>query len=209
MIYVGIDPGNSGAIAAIIEQAGERMRLEFYDTPIVTTKVGKKFKNEMDPAACALMLRALQAIDFDVHVIVEKVQAMPGDRERSMGATSAFTFGKGFGMWIGLCVGLQLPYELVHPMTWKKMLMAGMSKEKDASRVKAMQMFPESAKYLQRKKDHGRADALLLAEFGRRAALKPVTPRTCECGHIEHPGIPCSFKVFGCQCDMSQEELPF
>ncbi|HTF72607.1 MAG TPA: hypothetical protein VK638_59065 [Edaphobacter sp.] len=169
MIYLGIDPGNSGALAAIIEQCGEERRLEFYDTPIVTMKVGKKMKNEMDPAACALMLRRLQAIDFDVRVVIEKVQAMPGDGARSMGATSAFNFGKGFGMWIGLCVGLQLPYEMVHPMTWKKLMMNGMSKEKDASRVRAMQMFPQSAQSLQRKKDHGRADALLLAEYGRMA----------------------------------------
>jgi crossover junction endodeoxyribonuclease RuvC len=72
----------------------------------------------------------------------------------------------GFGMWIGICAALQLPYELVHPATWKLKLLAGMARGKDASRVKAMQLFPQTAKDLARKKDHGRADALLLAVYG-------------------------------------------
>ena len=83
-----------------------------------------------------------------------------------MGATSAFNFGMGFGMWQGICAASLIPYQLVHPATWKALLMKDMSKEKDASRVKAMQLYPQTAKDLTRKKDHGRADALLLAHYG-------------------------------------------
>jgi crossover junction endodeoxyribonuclease RuvC len=84
-----------------------------------------------------------------------------------MGVTSSFNFGWGLGVWIGVCAGLNFPYQLVAPVTWKKRLMADMGKEKDASRVKAMQLYPHIASSLSRKKDHNRADALLLARFGQ------------------------------------------
>ena len=83
-----------------------------------------------------------------------------------MGATSAFNFGMGFGMWIATCAALEIPYQLVHPATWKAALMRDQGKEKDASRVKAMQLYPYTAKDLARKKDHARGDALLLAHYG-------------------------------------------
>jgi hypothetical protein len=91
----------------------------------------------------------------------------PGQKmQAAMGVTSAFSFGMGFGMWIGICAASELPYQLVHPATWKAALMRDMSKEKDASRVKAMQLYPYTAKDLARKKDHARGDALLLAHYG-------------------------------------------
>jgi hypothetical protein len=102
-----------------------------------------------------------------------------------MGVTSAFNFGMGFGMWIGICAALELPYQLVHPATWKARLMADMGKEKDASRVRAMQLYPYTAKDLARKKDHARGDALLLAHFGLcgGAVQKPTKPATVAPAH--------------------------
>jgi hypothetical protein len=75
----------------------------------------------------------------------------------------------GFGIWLGVIAGLLLPVEMVHPRTWKATLMRDMGKEKDASRVKAMQMYPLAAKNLSLKKHHGRADALLIATYGERS----------------------------------------
>lgn len=168
MIHIGIDPGLSGAIA-IIRSSQDIL---FYDTPCVTVKVGKSMKSQMDAAACRALLQGY--VDQEPMVIIEKVSPMPSfnrdgvEERRTMGVTSAFNFGMGYGIWIGICAALLIPYQLVHPRTWKAELMRDMGKEKDASRIKAMQLFPWSAKNLMRKKDHGRADALLLAEWGRR-----------------------------------------
>lgn len=170
LIHIGIDPGVSGAVAVLDAETKE---ITFYDTPTVQVKSGKKFKNMLDTGAIVLLLQILST-GRDVRVTIEKVNAMPGrpgengEGPRSMGATSAFNFGMGFGIWLGTIAALLIPHQQVHPLTWKKSIMADMGKEKDASRVKAMQLYPSAAKDLNLKKHHGRADALLLAEWGRR-----------------------------------------
>jgi crossover junction endodeoxyribonuclease RuvC len=164
MIHVGIDPGNSGAL--VILSATNAL---FFDTPTVKVKVGKKVKNQINPHACASLLREFIGVK-DVLVTIEKVSPMPSfkgpDGPQSMGVTSAFSFGWGYGIWIGICAAMEIPYQLVHPASWKRRLMSDMAKGKDASRVKAMQLYPWAAKDLTRVKDHGRADALLLAHYG-------------------------------------------
>lgn len=170
-IFVGIDPGISGALCVINSKTRD---VRFFDTPTVTIKSGKSMKNQMDPHAASLILQTFND-DEGILITIEKVAPMPSfnrgkdgvvEERRTMGATSAFNFGMGFGMWIGICAASLLPYQLVHPATWKSKLMAGMSREKDASRVKAMQLYPQTAKDLTRKKDHARGDALLLAHYG-------------------------------------------
>jgi crossover junction endodeoxyribonuclease RuvC len=166
--FVGIDVGSSGAIAVINP---DTRNVFFFDTPTVTMKVGKKFKTSMDPHRAAAILGELPA-DGGILISIEKVSAMPsvvgphGEERRTMGVTSAFSFGANFGMWVGICAALQLPYQLVHPATWKAKLLRDMAKGKDASRVKAMQLYPQTAKDLTRKKDHARGDACLLAHYG-------------------------------------------
>jgi hypothetical protein len=158
--------------------------VKFFDTPIVTVKSGKTFKKQMDPHAASLLLKRLSG-NGQCLVTIEKVAPMPSfnrdkdgeaEERRTMGATSAFNFGMGFGIWQGICAALQLPYELVHPATWKSKLMAGMAKGKDASRVKVMQLLPQTANDLARRKDNGRADACLLAIYGVKygSAQAPV-----------------------------------
>jgi hypothetical protein len=184
MVSIGVDPGISGAICVFDTDTRE---IQFFDTPTVKIKSGKTFKNQMDPHAAALILQAFDG-KSELLVTIEKVAPMPsipgenGEERRTMGATSAFNFGMGFGMWIGICAASRLPYELVHPATWKSKVMAGMARGKDASRVKAMQLFPETAKDLARKKDHGRADALLLAVYGVKfgSPQKPMQVEEAE-----------------------------
>ena len=77
-----------------------------------------------------------------------------------------FSFGRGLGLWEGLIVAMRLRYQLVAPQRWQKTMLDGMSKGKGASLAVAKRLFPSVE--LSRVKDHGRADALLLAEFGRR-----------------------------------------
>ncbi len=141
MITVGIDPGKSGAVAFLLDN----------DTAIfMDTEKG------WEP-----IISALNNIEIK-HVYLEKVHAMPGN-----GVSSMFSFGENFGFWQGVLTTLKLPHTLVSPQTWKRVMMMDMGKEKEASVTRAIQLFPATAPFLQRKKDHNRADALLLAAYGR------------------------------------------
>lgn len=185
MLWVGIDPGISGAIAVLDSKT---RNVSFVDTPTVQVKVGKTIKNQMDAHAASLILQALDDTD-GIFVAIEKVAPMPsthaGDKGTGMGVTSAFNFGMGFGTWIGICAASLLPFQLIHPATWKAKLMRDMGKDKDASRVKAMQLYPSSAKDLTRKKDHGRADALLLAHY----AMMTGVPENKAPEVVEEPSL--------------------
>ena len=176
MIYIGIDPGLTGALAVI---DSETKNISFVDTPVVEIRVGKKMKHQQDAYVISSLLRAL-CVDKDVMVTIEKVQAMPGSDgkggRQAMGATSAFNFGLGFGMWLGILAALEIPHQQVHPATWKAVMMRDSTKDKDASRVKAMQLYPKTAKDLTRKKDHGRADALLMAVWAMKVSAPPLGP---------------------------------
>lgn len=149
--YVGIDPGLDGAIARIWPDGD----LHVLDTP--TLMVGKK--RQLDYARASRWLDPLPHHPY--FVCLEKVHSMP-----KQGVASSFNFGVGFGIWLGIIGALRLRHELVTPQRWKKLMMDGMPKEKDASRQRAQQLFPEAELHL--KKHHGRADALLLAEYLRR-----------------------------------------
>jgi crossover junction endodeoxyribonuclease RuvC len=180
MLLLGIDPGVSGALASLDSETNE---IRFVDAPVMEVKVGKKFRHVPDAYEMARVLKDFTA-GRECLVTIEKVNAMPdvGTGAR-MGATSAFSFGFGFGMWLGILAALEIPHQQVHPATWKSVTMAGMSKEKDASRQRAMQLYPKAASQLARKKDHARGDALLIARwsyltYGGRSASKQEEPAT-------------------------------
>lgn len=168
LVHVGIDPGLTGSLC-VFDPADRDIK--FFDTPVLQIKSGKKMKSVMDTYAIVNILHGITA-NRDVLVTIEQVNAMPGmgagGERQSMGATSAFNFGMGFGMWLGMLAAMRIPFQKVHPRTWKAIMMAGSTKDKDAGRLKAMQLFPEAASNLSRKKDHGRADALLMAAWADR-----------------------------------------
>ena len=158
---IGIDPGLTGALA-VLTAAGEPVLC--IDTPVLTVIKNKKTRHEPDRIAMAKALKTfveLRPTDRFA-VAIEKVNAMP-----EQGVTSVFSFGMGFGIWLGILASLELPTDLVHPARWKKVMMDGMGKEKDASRIRAKELFGTSVD-LSLKKHHGRADALLIAEYRRR-----------------------------------------
>jgi crossover junction endodeoxyribonuclease RuvC len=93
-------------------------------------------------------------------VRLEQVAAMPGQ-----GVTSMFHFGESVGIIIGVLETLQIRYTMPRPQQWKKAV-GIIGKDKDAARTMALQLFPEVGDRLTRKKDVGRADALLIAKFG-------------------------------------------
>lgn len=155
----GIDPGLSGAVATLID--GEPGTI--IDMP--TRKVGDW--GEVDAQQLALFLRDQRATHAGAHVsaCLEKVGARPGD-----GGTSAFRFGESTGKIKGVLESLGIPYSRAIPAVWKRQ-MGLLGTDKDAARLLAIRRFPDAAHYLQRKKDNGRADALLLALYHENTQL--------------------------------------
>ena len=158
MIYIGIDPGLNGAVGVVFDAMKDPV---VYDTPTMVIS-GVKDKRVYNTAAMALLLKPFSTID-NVLVVLESVHSMP-----KQGVASSFSFGQGLGMWQGIIAALGLPLEMPSPQRWKKEMLADQGKDKDASRFKAIHLFPSLASQLYRKKDDGRAEALLLAEYGRR-----------------------------------------
>ena len=95
----------------------------------------------------------------DIKVVIEQVSAMPGQ-----GVTSMFNFGQSFGVLKGICSAMQLPMYFIRPAKWKKYFNL-INSEKDASRTKAIEIFPYISSKLSKKKDANKADAILLASF--------------------------------------------
>ena len=92
-------------------------------------------------------------------VVIEQVSAMPGQ-----GVTSMFNFGQSFGVIKGICSAMQLPMYFVRPAKWKKYFNL-IKTEKEASRTKAIEIFPQISSKLSKKKDNNKADAILIASF--------------------------------------------
>jgi len=163
-VILGIDPGLDGGLAVLADGVA------VYDTPTLTVAGGKGHRREYNLTLMVNLIRAGTLLEDyhvdDVSAFIEAVHAMPGQGVRSM-----FTMGFGLGLWTGILAGLRIPYTRVAPQRWKKAMMDGMGKEKDASRLRAQQLFPTAELHL--KKHHGRADALLIAEYGRRVLTEP------------------------------------
>ena len=156
---IGIDPGLSGAVA-ILSPAGTLEGL--HDVPVLSLKVQRGTKQVYDVPGMVKLLRPYA--NRQVHVLIEESQPMPEQGTRSM-----FTVGLGYGLWIAILATLELSYTNVRPALWKRSL--GLSKDKEQSRLRAMQLYP--AADLRRKRDHGRAEALLLAHYGMRYDTPP------------------------------------
>jgi len=177
MIWAGIDPGSTGALAVILPDG----TVKLIDTPIIETKVSGKKRKEYDDAEMARLLRRLRELGQEhgvrVHVTLEKVNAMPSiDGKRSMGATSAFSFGTGYGVWRGALAALQVPFELVAPQRWKKHMLPDTAKDDGAVAAIASRLFPAAAGRMRGPKGGikiGRVDALLLAAYGRHSRSLP------------------------------------
>ena len=153
MIIIGIDPGITGAIS-ILEN---KKILEVYDTPTMID--GKKNKKQINSAQVTNIIKERLKDGKEVIVVVEHVNAMPGQ-----GVTSMFNFGQSFGVIKGICAALGLPIYFVRPTKWKKHFNL-IKTNKDASRTKVIEAYPEISSKLHRKKDSNRADAILIALY--------------------------------------------
>ena len=155
MLVIGIDPGISGSICFF--QDGEI--IDVVEMPTMTE--GKKNKKQVNGAQIyyEIFSRIKGIKKEDIKVIIEQVSAMPGQ-----GVTSMFNFGQSFGILKGICSAMQLPMYFVRPTKWKKYFNL-INSEKDASRTKAIEVFPYFSSELSRKKDSNKADAILIASF--------------------------------------------
>ncbi|MFG6139489.1 hypothetical protein [Halomonas sp. B23F22_10] len=155
-MIVGIDPGQTGGIAGIAN-TGECLAIPM---PVM----GK----DIDGHEIAARLKVLRP---DM-VILEKVHAMP-----KQGVSSTFKFGMGFGLVIGVCEALSIPYRLVTPQAWKKVVLAGTAKDKDAAVAFVRRAYPSIDLTPGRKRvpHDGMADAVCLAEYGRQQLKLEVT----------------------------------
>ena len=155
MLIIGIDPGISGSICFF----EDGKILDVLEMPTMTD--GKKNKKQVNGAQIynEISSKIMGIEKQNLRVIIEQVSAMPGQ-----GVTSMFNFGQSFGILKGICSAMQLPMYFVRPAKWKKYF--GLIKsEKDASRTKAIEMFPYFSSQLSKKKDSNKADAILIASF--------------------------------------------
>ena len=153
MIIFGIDPGVSGAISVL----ENKKVVEVFDMPTMID--GKKNKRQVNGAQVTNIIKERLSNKEEVIIVVEHVNAMPGQ-----GVTSMFNFGQSFGVIKGICSALSLPIYFVRPTKWKKHFNL-INTNKDASRTKAIQIYPEISSKISRKKDSNKSDAILIARY--------------------------------------------
>tara|TARA_Y100001970_G_scaffold187694_1_gene228330 strand:- start:1163 stop:1654 length:492 start_codon:yes stop_codon:yes gene_type:complete len=155
MFIIGIDPGISGAICFF----EDGKIIDVIEMP--TMSEGKKNKKQVNGNQLFNEIKySLANINKEnICVVVEHVTAMPGQ-----GVTSMFNFGQSFGVIKGICSAMQLPIHFVRPTKWKKYFNL-INTSKDASRSRAIEIFPTISEQLKRKKDANKADAILIASY--------------------------------------------
>ena len=155
MLIIAIDPGITGSICFF--EDGKIINLvEMPNMPD-----GKKNKKQVNGSQLynEISSKIKNIEKKNIKVVIEQVSAMPGQ-----GVTSMFNFGQSFGVLKGVCSAMQISMYFVRPTKWKKYFNL-INSEKDASRTKAIQIFPYISAQLSRKKDANKADAILIASF--------------------------------------------
>ena len=155
MLIIGIDPGISGAVCFF----KDGQIIEVIEMPSMAE--GKKNKKQVNGNQLYNEIKNQISLikDENVCVVVEHVTAMPGQ-----GVTSMFNFGQSFGVIKGICSAMQLPIHFVRPTKWKKYFNL-INTSKDASRSRAIEIFPKISEKLKRKKDSNKADAILISSY--------------------------------------------
>ena len=155
MLIIGIDPGISGSICFF----EDGKIIDIIDMPFMAE--GKKNKRQVNGAQIfnEISLRIKDYEKKDIKVVIEQVSAMPGQ-----GVTSMFNFGQSFGVLKGICSAMQLSMYFIRPAKWKKHFSL-INSQKDASRTKAIEIFPYISPKLSKKKDGNKADAILISSY--------------------------------------------
>lgn len=157
MIYLGIDPGLDGGMA-FINASG----LTLHKTPVIGGR-------DYDVQAMKDLLVWAQGLGEEMFATIENQIAMPGQ-----GLSSTLQTGKGYGIWLGLLAGLEIPFQVVHAKSWQTKLFSGTSTKLDTkarSEIVAKRLFPRAdfrRSERATKASDGLTDAACIAEFGRR-----------------------------------------
>ena len=160
-ITIGVDPGKTGAVA-LLDSYGALVAI--HDMPLAGGDVSphllanlEDWRNNSNPGG-----------DFDNPgvgafdvAVIEDVHSMP-----KQGVASSFGFGRSKGVAEGVFAGAGLRLVYVAPSTWKRAL--GLTKDKDACRRRAIELWPAHCKLFARVKDDGRAEAALIAWWHHR-----------------------------------------
>ena len=141
MLIIGIDPGISGSICFF----EDGKILDVIEMPVMTE--GKKNKKQVNGAQIYNeFFKRINNKDDEIRVVIEQVSAMP-----RQGVTSMFNFGQSYGILKGICSAMQLPMFFVRPAKWKKYFNL-INSQKDASRTRAIEIFPYFSTQLSKKK---------------------------------------------------------
>lgn len=150
-IYVGIDPGIGGAVAAVTAQG------EFIDVASMPIQAKKSGRNEVDALALHEWFESLRGKRI-LYSMIERVSAMPGQ-----GVSGMFSLGDSFGSARAIAVVSSERTDFAQPGVWKKKMQ--LTNNKFYSLTVARKCFPKASEHLSRKKDEGKAEALLLAKY--------------------------------------------
>ena len=172
MNIIGIDPGTSGAICRINERT-----VMLCDIPVIVTKrkTGKydakgrekvRERSEYNLAECNRLIKAMISGGDMATIYMEEVHVRPARDGRKDSMRSAEQIGRGSMLWEVLAAVHNIKLVPVKPQAWKRMFSL-INADKEASRATAIRQFPALGGQLKRKKDHNRAEALLIAEYGR------------------------------------------
>ena len=155
MLIIGIDPGISGAICFMLNGK----IIDVIEMPNMAD--GKKNKRQVNGSQIynEITMKINDYSKEEIRVVIEQVSAMPGQ-----GVTSMFNFGQSFGIIKGICSAMNLSMYFVRPAKWKKFFNL-INSQKDASRTKAIEIFPYFSMNLTKKKDANKADAMLIASY--------------------------------------------
>ncbi|KAH9317813.1 hypothetical protein KI387_019582, partial [Taxus chinensis] len=158
---LGIDPDVGGAVA-LLKPEDSGSTAQVYDAPTVQVCVGRRTRKRLDTRSIVSLLCGL-GVPKGSPAYLEQSIPFPRDGKQGWWAN-----GFGYGLWIGILVSLGFSVIPIPSMVWKKHFdLAGKTTCKDDSRVIACDLFPHVSPQLKRKKDHGRAEALLIARYGR------------------------------------------
>lgn len=165
MIIAGIDPGTSPTIA-VIDAAGG---IAIFDELSAAQKINGRNTHTPIPE---LIRFALEASGVQ-RVVMERVWMRPTGGAAAQGSVSQSRLVSSMYLMWGVAIGLGLEVDLVLPQTWKRHY--GLhGPDKELSRLRCLKLMPEAAKFLTRKKDHNRAEAILLARYGLDHLTKEV-----------------------------------
>lgn len=164
---IGVDPDVSGALALLKYDHSGCVSAQVFDSPYVHVSVGKTRRRRLDAKS---IVQLLQSFDAPIGTTAYLEQSMPFPQDGKQGWWSG---GFGYGLWIGVLVASGFSVVTVPSSSWKKEFeLARSSSSKDDSRELAARLFPDLSSMLKRKKDHGRAEALLIAAYGKGHKIK-------------------------------------